>query len=486
MHKIGFFVISLVLASPFFFLAHTIVHAQSDTRCPNKYIQPSQLTDDNFKYNKIDFGVQVNYDVNETDPLQKFAFVADNGQGNDYISEWKTANGDNQIFGNMVPQFDPDQFTSNSDGSPRSHRIRMFRLGDQSNPSSINPNTQPSINQLSIPYCESDLTYVVYSKAEPTVAPQLSCDITTVPDKDITSNTNVKLVGKIIPKVSQGSGLGTQYTGFIDYHGAKALQRYFPQNGEIIDVSLGLFSDGDYKITYWIEAQEPRICSGSICTDPKKQKVCERHLEFHVGNNINTTIIPPSPTPNNPSTCYFPNGLLNCDTGNNFTQCIGCDGYDAGSKKITRQLEEVKPLCENISAQLDEKQLESCKRCVYPLTEYPYLDGINYKGIWTAIGCVPTDPIILLNQYILAAAGFGIAGGVAFLYFLYGAFLILTSMGNPERINEGKEIMISSISGLLLILFSVFILQVIGVDILKIPEFGSGPSQASPPPSNIR
>ncbi len=95
---------------------------------------------------------------------------------------------------------------------------------------------------------------------------------------------------------------------------------------------------------------------------------------------------------------------------------------------------------------------------------------INTGGIWTAIGCLPTNLEVILKDYVFVY-GTGITGGIAFLYFIYGVFLILTSGGNAEKIAEGKEIIISALSGLFLIIFSVFLLRVIGYDILKLPGF---------------
>lgn len=66
----------------------------------------------------------------------------------------------------------------------------------------------------------------------------------------------------------------------------------------------------------------------------------------------------------------------------------------------------------------------------------------------------------------------GIGGVIAFILIVIGGFQIILSAGNPDRIKAGKEMITSAIAGLLLIIFAVFILRLIGYDILKIPGFG--------------
>jgi hypothetical protein len=93
----------------------------------------------------------------------------------------------------------------------------------------------------------------------------------------------------------------------------------------------------------------------------------------------------------------------------------------------------------------------------------------NRQGIWTAFGCLPTTSgefVTTLLQF-----GSGIAGGIAFLLIIIGGFQIVMSAGNPEKLNEGKELITSAIVGLLFIIFSIFLLKLIGVDILAIPGF---------------
>lgn len=93
------------------------------------------------------------------------------------------------------------------------------------------------------------------------------------------------------------------------------------------------------------------------------------------------------------------------------------------------------------------------------------------NSISTQIGCIDASSAGGFTNKLFSL-GTGIAGGIAFLLIIFGGFQILTSAGNPERLNEGKELISSAIIGLLMIVFSVFLLKTIGVDILCIPGFG--------------
>ena len=95
-------------------------------------------------------------------------------------------------------------------------------------------------------------------------------------------------------------------------------------------------------------------------------------------------------------------------------------------------------------------------------------DPTNPK-IWTAIGCIPATIDGFVKKILPFAMGIG--GGIAFLLMLFGALQIMMSAGNPEKLNAGKELVTSAIVGLLLIIFSVFLLKLIGADILGVPGF---------------
>lgn len=87
----------------------------------------------------------------------------------------------------------------------------------------------------------------------------------------------------------------------------------------------------------------------------------------------------------------------------------------------------------------------------------------------TAIGCIDTSPTGFAQK--LLTLSIGIAGGIAFLMIILGALQVQTAAGNPEKMNQGREIIEGAIIGLLIIVLAIFILKIVGVNILSIPGF---------------
>lgn len=91
----------------------------------------------------------------------------------------------------------------------------------------------------------------------------------------------------------------------------------------------------------------------------------------------------------------------------------------------------------------------------------------------TAIGCISTSVDTTSGQntffgsVIKVAVGLG--GGLALLLMLYGVFIVTTSAGIPDKLKEGQEVITSAVSGLIFIILSVFLLNLIGINILGIP-----------------
>lgn len=92
------------------------------------------------------------------------------------------------------------------------------------------------------------------------------------------------------------------------------------------------------------------------------------------------------------------------------------------------------------------------------------------NGIWTAVGCIPSNPESVIATVI--TIGLATGGGIVLIMILIGSFMLSVSQGDPNKTKEAKEIISSAIIGLLFIIFSVTILQFIGVSILHIPGFG--------------
>jgi hypothetical protein len=118
--------------------------------------------------------------------------------------------------------------------------------------------------------------------------------------------------------------------------------------------------------------------------------------------------------------------------------------------------------------------------CCIPLYKYPPpappgpldldCETNGVAGINSAIGCIPVEANIDFVAFIIRFAT-GIAGGVSFILIIYSGFMITTSAGNPERVQAGKELLTAAITGLMLIIFSVFLLDVIGVRLFQLPGF---------------
>ena len=90
--------------------------------------------------------------------------------------------------------------------------------------------------------------------------------------------------------------------------------------------------------------------------------------------------------------------------------------------------------------------------------------------IATDLGCFPNDPIGFVQKFY----GYGLSfiAGLSLLTLIYGGYVIMTSKGNPIKVNDGKSWIFYSISGLLLAIFGFIFIEVVVVDILKVPGWG--------------
>lgn len=87
----------------------------------------------------------------------------------------------------------------------------------------------------------------------------------------------------------------------------------------------------------------------------------------------------------------------------------------------------------------------------------------------TDLGCLSNDPVQFVQQ--IFGIGMSVLGLVALLFLIVGGYTILSSQGNPEKLQTGKEYVYYSIAGLLLAFFSFLFVQFIAGSVLKIPGF---------------
>jgi len=133
----------------------------------------------------------------------------------------------------------------------------------------------------------------------------------------------------------------------------------------------------------------------------------------------------------------------------------------------------------------------ACQKCLYPSINPDPAVGDSLKidptsGLaptpyfgqqYTFLGCLSTGAGSLTKNsgvlQIILKTIFSIIGGIAFLYLLYGAFILATSQNDPEKLNYGKRLIYGAIIGLIFSLTSVLLINFMASQILKIPGFSS-------------
>jgi hypothetical protein len=159
---------------------------------------------------------------------------------------------------------------------------------------------------------------------------------------------------------------------------------------------------------------------------------------------------------------------------------VANDGLD-GSDKEHLKFRAVVPIDQNVARQVNENLPQQFLHSTTPtpatrlvekkdLSEYNSCIKCSTKGIWTGIGCIDFSLPDLI-QHKVFGYGLGLGGLLTMFGIIISAFQIQTSQGNPEKIKKAQERLTSFVIGLLVIIFSIFILRVIGVDLLRIPGF---------------
>lgn len=151
------------------------------------------------------------------------------------------------------------------------------------------------------------------------------------------------------------------------------------------------------------------------------------------------------------------------DREGNFRCLRGYPNYDEqGACSCEAQDGNSLPLCArylDVNNPAEKKELDSCLKCA------------NDNGYWTSLGCFYTDKEDFIVKNIFGTL-LSLAGFVALLCIIFSTIKIQISQGDSEKIQSARESLIACVGGILLIIFSVLIMRIIGVDLLGLPFLG--------------
>ncbi|MFZ2199715.1 MAG: hypothetical protein WAV40_02925 [Microgenomates group bacterium] len=134
------------------------------------------------------------------------------------------------------------------------------------------------------------------------------------------------------------------------------------------------------------------------------------------------------------------------------------------------------------------KTAESIGEVLTPVTVCTYAGDkesacntcLKSSGIWTAIGCIPFNQ----DEFVVSVVRIimGVAGMITLVMMLVATIMLMTGGGNQEQMKRGKEIFTGAVVGLLFLIFSVVILQIITKDIIKLDISEPAPINHGPKP----
>lgn len=122
--------------------------------------------------------------------------------------------------------------------------------------------------------------------------------------------------------------------------------------------------------------------------------------------------------------------------------------------------------------QITDAVLKELEKKAYENNEPEPNKRKDYKCaiIDTGLGVdLPTDPVGFIKG--IFSILLSIAGSIALILIIVSGYQIMFSQGDAEKLQGARETLTSAVVGLLFIIFSLAILQFIGVDLLHLPGF---------------
>ena len=133
------------------------------------------------------------------------------------------------------------------------------------------------------------------------------------------------------------------------------------------------------------------------------------------------------------------------------------------------------PLCPPGLAEVEPTAIRQEIKETRPILNI-WIGGVKIK--LDPVGCPPGEvcPVSWIGQYIniLYRYIIGLAAILAGVMILFGGFIWLTSFGSPEKVKQAKDYITGAFTGLLLALFSYFILSTINPDLVNFNPINVG------------
>lgn len=239
---------------------------------------------------------------------------------------------------------------------------------------------------------------------------------------------------------------------------------------------------------------EPGVAGGCIVTDVNNGNgICGGPEAVDLANRCRTDIDSTRKLNEQIGKCAeYRNDAAGKTTQDTLTPILRCGTKSSGV------------VCKNPEARLclantaDGATADDLRCQVIPPAKSPCKEGLTVDGVLTttpaliaqctkvgtAVGDIQTNPFDFLKR--LMGIILSLSGGIALILIIFSGYQILMSEGNPEKLQGAKDTITSAIIGLVFMIFSMVILQLIGVDILHIPMLGRQeapvPTRAPLPP----
>jgi hypothetical protein len=111
-------------------------------------------------------------------------------------------------------------------------------------------------------------------------------------------------------------------------------------------------------------------------------------------------------------------------------------------------------------ANRDVKQYISCLACA------------KYGGFPSALGCMPMNKVDRFLSEGVLGIGITFAGAFSVLCIIFGAIQFQLSGGESAKVQKAQKLITQCVIGLLIIIFSIFLLRFVGVNLLRIYGLG--------------